>query len=328
MSSILNQVLTQYQELKVLKSIVFQRTQDLKNTRRIFLRQPIITFLQEFKKDRSIKWVSKHFMIENLLQHTQVQVITILRKISFQSHTQWEDEIRTHEMIGLLDQDLTKLKITTKRSKGLDLIGLSEIHQLIINQFILRGLHKKFKSEMMLFKITDLSLLFQKTLEIKTTFKDLKVFECNLVLVITITKMLLEKMVPDTQWKVVDQMSEFYLERKETVQELTIQILQQRRKIRRIKWVKVQKDEFQMYMVQLLHQTHTIQIRLQLKNMQQYLVWVLVIDLPSLKFLKLPAQDNTPLVKNLQKPIQWMVERKCTLKKHLDQVNTHQMIQK
>jgi len=102
-------------------------------------------------------------------------------------------------MIGLLDQDLTKLKITTKRSKGLDLIGLSEIHQLIINQFILRGLHKKFKSEMMLFKITDLSLLFQKTLEIKTTFKDLKVFECNLVLVITITKMLLEKMVPDTQ---------------------------------------------------------------------------------------------------------------------------------
>lgn len=88
MLSILNQVLTQYQELKVLKSIVFQRTQDLKNTRRIFLRQLITTFLQEFKKDPSIKWVSKHFMIENLLQHTQVQVITILRKISFQSHTQ------------------------------------------------------------------------------------------------------------------------------------------------------------------------------------------------------------------------------------------------
>lgn len=103
------------------------------------------------------------------------------------------------EMIEPLDQDLTKLKTTTKRSKGLDLIGLSEIHQLIINQFILQGLRKKFKSEMMQFKITDLSLLFQKTLEIKTTFKDLKVFECNLVLVITITKMLLERMGLDTQ---------------------------------------------------------------------------------------------------------------------------------
>lgn len=328
MSSILNQVLTQFQELKVLKSIVFQRTQDLKNTRRIFLRQLIITFLQEFKKDRSIKWVSKHFMIENLLQHTQVQVITILRKISFQSHTQWEEEIKMPEMIEPLDQDLTKLKTTTKRSKGLDLIGLSEIHQLIINQFILRGLHKKFKSEMMQFKITDLSLLFQKTLEIKTTFNDLKVFECNLVLVITITKMLLEKMVPDTQWKVVDQMSEFCLERKETDQVLIIQILQPRRRIQRIKWVKVQKDEFQMYMVQLLHRMPTIQIRQQLKSMQQYLEWVLVTDLHCLKFLKLLVRDNTPLVKNLQRLIRWMVERKCILKKHPDQVNTHLMIQK
>lgn len=102
-------------------------------------------------------------------------------------------------MIGLLVQDLMKLKITTKRSKGLDLIGLSEIHQLIINQFILRGLHKKSKSEMMQLKITDLSLLFLKTLEIKTTFNDLKVFECNLVLVITIIKTLSERMVLDTQ---------------------------------------------------------------------------------------------------------------------------------
>ena len=181
---------------------------------------------------------------------------------------------------------------------------------------------------MMQFKITDLSLLFQKTLEIKTTFKDLKVFECNLVLVITITKMLLERMGLDTQWKVVDLMSEFYLVKKETVQELTIQILQQRRRIRRIKWVKVQKDEFQMYMVQLLHRTLTIQIRQQLKSMQQYLVWVLVTDLHCLKFLKPLVQDNTPLVKSLLKLIRWMVERKCTLKKHLDQVNTHLMIQK
>lgn len=88
MSSIQNQVHTQYQELKVLKSIVFQKTQDLKNTRRIYPRQQITTFLPKFKKDQSIKWVSKHFMIENLLQHTQVQVITILKKLNFQSHTQ------------------------------------------------------------------------------------------------------------------------------------------------------------------------------------------------------------------------------------------------
>lgn len=67
---------------------------------------------------------------------------------------------------------------------------LSEILLLIINQFILQGLHKKSKSEMMQFKITDRNLLFLKILEIKITFRELKVFECNLVLGTTIIKML------------------------------------------------------------------------------------------------------------------------------------------
>lgn len=95
--------------------------------------------------------------------------------------------------------DHTKLKITTRRLKEQDLIDLNETHLLIINQFILQGLHKKSKSEMMQFKITDRNLLFQKILEIKITFNDLKVFECSLVQETTIIKTLLERMVLDTQ---------------------------------------------------------------------------------------------------------------------------------
>lgn len=118
-------------------------------------------------------------------------------------------------------------------------------------------------------------------------------------------------MVLDIQWRGVDLMWEFYQVKKETVQERIIQISQQKQRILLIKWVKVQKDEFLMFMDQLLPQMLIILTLQQLKSTQLFLEWGLVIDHLFHKFLKLQDQDNTPLPKNLQKLIRWMEEIKC-----------------
>lgn len=84
---------------------------------------------------------------------------------------------------------------------------------------------------------------FLKNLEIKNIFKKLKEHEFSLDLVITIIKILLEKMDQVILWEDVDLMFEFYLEKKEMDLELINLTLQQKLKIQLIKLVQVLKVE-------------------------------------------------------------------------------------
>jgi len=86
-------------------------------------------------------------------------------------------------------------------------------------------------------------LHFLKNLEIKNIFKKLKEHEFSLDLVITIIKILLEKMDQVILWEDVDLMFEFYLEKKEMDLELINLTLQQKLKIQLIKLVQVLKVE-------------------------------------------------------------------------------------
>ena len=188
-----------FREQRVLKPTVLEETHVLKSTRRTCLLLQTTIFLHEYRKDQSIKWGSKHFMTENLQLPTLDLETMIPKRLIFQNHIQYEEKIKMLEMIGRQGLDNMKLKIIIKRSKERVLNDLNETLQQITKLFIPLGLLKKFKQQMTVQKITDLNTLFQKILVIKTIFKGLKVFECSLVQVIIITKMLLVVMDQGTQ---------------------------------------------------------------------------------------------------------------------------------